>query len=158
MEEKHTKLSPSACERLLALMIFLWQQQLQLAFPGTVPFIFRHQPTCSACCSLSTLTSDSLLLLHNAVPLSQPPLSQGRSFFSLTSDPWPLPLVQEMTNMPQKGGGSMCLAYCQLATPPSPGHSLRRYFPHDSDPARDLHALEYRSDLPCKKKKNSTAF
>eukprot|EP00064_Thunnus_orientalis_P018401 superscaffoldBa00004230_g18500 len=44
------------------------------------------------------------------------------------SDPWPLPLLQEMANMPQKADGSVGLAEFHLATPPYPAPSaFRRY-------------------------------
>lgn len=57
-----------------------------------------------------------------------------------TRDPWPLPLVQEMANMPQKANGSVGLADCQLTTPPTSASSFRRWslFQHDTGPDRGL--------------------
>lgn len=52
-------------------------------------------------------------LLHNSLPPSRSPPTWRSSFPS--SDPWPLPLVQEMENMPQKAEGSVGLADGQVA-------------------------------------------
>lgn len=81
----------------------------------TVSFSNTHLLRNASSC-LSTSTSDPLPLLHNSLsPAGSPP--SPKSVFP-TSDPWPLPLVQEMANMPQKADGSVGLAGCQLTTPP----------------------------------------
>lgn len=81
--------------------------------------------------------------LHNSVPSSGSPPSR-RSVFP-ASDPWPLPLLQEMANMPQKADGSVGLAEFHIATPPYPAPSTSGggvLFPHDTDTARG-HAVPY---------------
>lgn len=114
-------------------------------------FIYKHTPV-SKCFLWSSqhLPQIYLLLLHNSLPPPWSPPSWRSAFPA--SDPWPLPLIQEMANMPQKADWSVGLADCQLATHPSPASSFRRWglFPHDSDPARGLGALREVSYIPCK--------
>lgn len=68
-----------------------------------------------------------------------------------TRDPWPLPLVQEMANMPQKANGSVGLADRQLTTPPTSASSFRRWglFQHDTGPDRGLVIVNTLKQIIC---------
>lgn len=68
-----------------------------------------------------------------------------------TRDPWPLPLVQEMANMPQKANGSVGLADRQLTTPPTSASSFRRWslFQHDTGPDKGPCYCKYTKIIIC---------